>query len=81
MAGRLDEIEVENERLRAEGRTHMWNSVRHAVESFDISRTALAEHPEVAASGCPGPGHLAMVHVHGSTQVERAEAQVVRRLQ
>ncbi|WP_405819254.1 hypothetical protein OG241_28920 [Streptomyces sp. NBC_01390] len=47
MAGWRDEIEAENERLRAEGRTPVWNGPRYAVESFDISRTALAEHPEV----------------------------------
>lgn len=41
------EIESESERLRAEGRTPLWNGPRYAVESFDVSRTALDEHPEV----------------------------------
>ncbi|MFI1354965.1 hypothetical protein ACH4TV_15555 [Streptomyces sp. NPDC020898] len=47
MAGWRDEIEVESERLRVEGRTPVWNGPRYAVESLGISRTALAEHPEV----------------------------------
>ncbi|MGW2742752.1 hypothetical protein [Streptomyces sp. NPDC001450] len=42
-----DEIATESERLRAEGRTPLWNGPRYAVESFDISRTALDETPEV----------------------------------
>ncbi|PBC61887.1 hypothetical protein BKI49_23165 [Streptomyces sp. Tue6028] len=47
MAGWRDEIAEESERLRAEGRTPLWNGPRYAVESFDISRTALDERPEV----------------------------------
>ncbi|MFG2844744.1 hypothetical protein ACGF12_16450 [Kitasatospora sp. NPDC048296] len=42
-----DEIEAESARLRAEGRTPVWNGLRYAVESFDISRTPLDEQPEV----------------------------------
>ncbi|MER6981192.1 hypothetical protein ABT317_30520 [Streptomyces carpinensis] len=42
-----EEIAAESERLRAEGRTPVWNGPRYAVESFDISRTALDEKPEV----------------------------------
>ncbi|MFF4015591.1 hypothetical protein [Streptomyces sp. NPDC001843] len=42
-----DEIAEESERLRAEGRVPLWNGPRYAVESFDISRTALEEKPEV----------------------------------
>ncbi|MCG3043670.1 hypothetical protein L7D48_24380 [Streptomyces sp. S1A] len=42
-----DEIVAESERLRAEGRTPLWNGSRYAVESFDISRTSLDETPEV----------------------------------
>ncbi|MGX4690956.1 hypothetical protein JNUCC63_17520 [Streptomyces sp. JNUCC 63] len=42
-----DEIAAESEHLRAEGRTPLWNGPRYAVESFDISRTALDERPEV----------------------------------
>jgi hypothetical protein len=47
MAGWREEIAEESERLRAEGRTPLWNGPRYAVESFDISRTALEEKPEV----------------------------------
>jgi isopentenyldiphosphate isomerase len=47
MAGWRDEIEAESARLRAEGRTPLWNGPRYAVESFDVSRTALDEQPEV----------------------------------
>lgn len=47
MDGWRAEIEGESERLRAEGRTPLWNGPRYAVESFDISRTALEEQPEV----------------------------------
>ncbi|MFE7273278.1 hypothetical protein [Streptomyces sp. NPDC057623] len=42
-----DEIAVESERLREEGRTPLWNGPRYAVESFDISRTPLDERPEI----------------------------------
>ncbi|MGF1429876.1 hypothetical protein [Kitasatospora sp. LaBMicrA B282] len=42
-----DEIEAESERLRAEGRTPIWNGPRYAVESFDITRTPVEEHPEI----------------------------------
>lgn len=42
-----NEIAAESERLREEGSTPLWNGPRYAVESFDISRTALEEHPEV----------------------------------
>lgn len=41
------EIEAESARLRAEGRTPVWNGLRYAVESFDISRTPVDEQPEV----------------------------------
>ncbi|MEV8319943.1 hypothetical protein AB0Q95_37880 [Streptomyces sp. NPDC059900] len=41
------EIEAQSEQLRAEGRTPLWNGPRYAVESFDVSRTALDEQPEV----------------------------------
>lgn len=47
MAGWRDEIAEESERLRAEGRTPLWNGPRYAVESLDISRTAIEERPEV----------------------------------
>ncbi|MFH8567574.1 hypothetical protein [Streptomyces sp. NPDC017993] len=47
MAGWRDEIEAESTQLRAEGRTPVWNGSRYAVESFDVSRTALDEQPEV----------------------------------
>ncbi|MFJ9894093.1 hypothetical protein ACIQPR_12265 [Streptomyces sp. NPDC091280] len=41
------EIEEESTRLRAEGRTPLWNGPRYAVERVDISRTALDEQPEI----------------------------------
>ena len=41
------EIEEESARLQAGGRPPLWNGPRYAVESFDITRTALDEHPEV----------------------------------
>ncbi|WP_344329067.1 hypothetical protein [Streptomyces macrosporus] len=47
MAAWREEIAEESERLRAEGRTPLWNGPRYAVESFDVSRTALDERPEV----------------------------------
>ncbi len=47
MAGWRDEVAEESERLRAEGGTPLWNGLRYAVESLDISRTALEEKPEV----------------------------------
>jgi hypothetical protein len=47
MAPWREEIAQESERLRQEGRTPLWNGPRYAVESFDISRTPLDEHPEV----------------------------------
>jgi isopentenyldiphosphate isomerase len=47
MADWRGEIEAESTRLRAEGRTPVWNGSRYAVESFDVSRTALDEQPEV----------------------------------
>jgi hypothetical protein len=47
MAGWRDEIAEESERLRTEGRGPLWNGPRYAVESVDISRTALEERPEV----------------------------------
>lgn len=47
MAGWRAEIAEESERLRAEGRTPLWNGPRYAVESVDISRSALEESPEV----------------------------------
>ncbi|MFH9012922.1 hypothetical protein ACH4C6_16210 [Streptomyces sp. NPDC017943] len=47
MAGWREEIEAESVRLRAEGRTPLWNGSRYAVESFDVSRTALDEQPEI----------------------------------
>ncbi|MCX4824312.1 hypothetical protein OG883_31555 [Streptomyces sp. NBC_01142] len=47
MAGWRDEIETESAQLRAKGRTPVWNGPRYAVESFDVSRTALDEQPEV----------------------------------
>ncbi|MET7377747.1 hypothetical protein ABZT08_02815 [Streptomyces sp. NPDC005526] len=47
MAPWRDEVAADCERLRAEGRTPVWNGPRYAVESFDISRTALDETPEV----------------------------------
>jgi hypothetical protein len=47
MVGWRAELEEENRRGRAEGRTPMWNGPRYAVESVDVSRTALDEHPEV----------------------------------
>ncbi|WP_405861698.1 hypothetical protein OG407_26120 [Streptomyces sp. NBC_01515] len=47
MAGWWAEIEEESERLRAEGRTPLWNGPRYAVETLDVSRTALEEQPEV----------------------------------
>ncbi|NGO13195.1 hypothetical protein G5C60_37770 [Streptomyces sp. HC44] len=47
MAGWRSEIEAESEQLRRESRTPVWNGPRYAVESLDISRTALAEHPVV----------------------------------
>lgn len=47
MADWRAEIEEESTRLRAEGRTPLWNGPRYAVESFDVSRTALDEQPEV----------------------------------
>lgn len=47
MAPWRDEIAVESERLREEGRTPLWNGPRYAVEAVDISRTPLDEHPEV----------------------------------
>ncbi|MEU4169907.1 hypothetical protein AB0F46_23880 [Streptomyces sp. NPDC026665] len=47
MVGWRAEIEAESTRLRAEGRTPLWNGPRYAVESFDVSRTALDEQPEV----------------------------------
>ncbi|MGR6971509.1 hypothetical protein ACU639_18310 [Streptomyces cynarae] len=47
MVGWRDEITEESERLRTEGRTPLWNGPRYAVESLDISRTALEETPEV----------------------------------
>ncbi|MGV9497446.1 hypothetical protein ACWDQ0_04165 [Streptomyces sp. NPDC003642] len=47
MAGWRDEIAAESEQVRADGRTPLWNGPRYAVESLDISRTALEERPEV----------------------------------
>ncbi|MFJ9818410.1 hypothetical protein ACIRU3_24725 [Streptomyces sp. NPDC101151] len=47
MAGWRDEIAEESERLRAEGSVPLWNGPRYAVESFDISRTALDERSEI----------------------------------
>lgn len=47
MDGWRAEVEGESERLRAEGRTPLWNGPRYAVESFDVSRTALEEQPVV----------------------------------
>lgn len=47
MAGWRAELEEENARGRTEGRAPMWNGPRYAVESLDVSRTALDEHPEV----------------------------------
>ncbi|WP_037835352.1 MULTISPECIES: hypothetical protein [unclassified Streptomyces] len=47
MAGWRDEIAEESERLQAEGRASLWNGPRYAVESVEISRTALEERPEV----------------------------------
>lgn len=47
MARWRDEIAEESERLRAEGGTPPWNGLRYAIESLDISRTALDETPEV----------------------------------
>lgn len=47
MVGWRDEIAAEMGRMRAEGRTPLWNGPRYAVESFDISRTSLDETPEV----------------------------------
>jgi hypothetical protein len=47
MAGWRDEIAEEGERLRAEGRTPLWNGPRYAVASFDISRRPLDERPEI----------------------------------
>lgn len=47
MVGWRAEVEAESEGLRAEGRTPLWNGPRYAVESFDVSRTALDEQPEV----------------------------------
>ncbi|MEU5094889.1 hypothetical protein [Streptomyces sp. NPDC020996] len=41
------EIAEQSESLRAEGRAPLWNGPRYAVESFDLSRTALDETPEV----------------------------------
>ncbi|MFE5582335.1 hypothetical protein [Kitasatospora sp. NPDC056531] len=42
-----DEIAAESSRLQEEGRTPVWNGLRYAVESLDISRTPVEEHPEV----------------------------------
>jgi hypothetical protein len=47
MDGWRAEVEGESERLRAEGRTPLWNGPRYAVESFDVLRTALEEQPVV----------------------------------
>ncbi|MET9391891.1 hypothetical protein ABZY20_15985 [Streptomyces sp. NPDC006624] len=47
MAAWRDEIAEESERLRADGRSPLWNGPRYAVESLDVSRTALEERPEV----------------------------------
>ncbi|WP_141206721.1 hypothetical protein [Streptomyces griseorubiginosus] len=47
MADWRNEIAEEDERLRAEGHTPLWNGPRYAVESFDISRAPLDETPEV----------------------------------
>jgi isopentenyldiphosphate isomerase len=47
MVGWRAEIEAESTHLRTEGRTPLWNGPRYAVESFDVSRTALDEQPEV----------------------------------
>ncbi|WP_055699847.1 MULTISPECIES: hypothetical protein [Streptomyces] len=47
MAGWRAEVEAESALLRAEGRTPLWNGPRYAVDSFDVSRTALDEQPEV----------------------------------
>jgi isopentenyldiphosphate isomerase len=47
MASWRDEVAAEGERLRAEGRTPLWNGPRYAVESFDISRAPLDEAPEI----------------------------------
>ncbi|MEU9113453.1 hypothetical protein AB0D04_17135 [Streptomyces sp. NPDC048483] len=47
MADWHQEIAEESAQLQAEGRTPVWNGLRYAVESFDISRTALDEQPEV----------------------------------
>jgi hypothetical protein len=47
MAGWRAEIEDESALREADGRTPVWNGPRYAVESFDVSRTALEEHPQV----------------------------------
>ncbi|GGX78896.1 hypothetical protein [Streptomyces fructofermentans] len=47
MAGWRAEIAEQSEHLRAEGRAPLWNGPRYAVESLDVSRTALDEQPEV----------------------------------
>ncbi|MBT2439888.1 hypothetical protein J7E93_07065 [Streptomyces sp. ISL-36] len=48
MAGWRDEIEAEENRAGAAGdRTPVWNGPRYAVDSLDVSRTALDEQSEV----------------------------------
>lgn len=42
-----DEIAAESESAQEAGRAPLWNGPRYAVASFDISRTALDERPEV----------------------------------
>ncbi|MGA5041595.1 hypothetical protein ACPCA8_31730 [Streptomyces capoamus] len=47
MSGWRAEIEAECARVQSEGGTPLWNGPRYAVESLDVSRTALDERPEV----------------------------------
>ncbi|MFI5567933.1 hypothetical protein ACIA6T_11345 [Streptomyces sp. NPDC051740] len=47
MTGWRDETAEESERLRAEGGAPLWNGPRYAVDSLDVSRTALEEKSEV----------------------------------
>ncbi|MGW1373294.1 hypothetical protein ACWD6P_03315 [Streptomyces sp. NPDC002446] len=47
MADWREEIAEESAQLQVEGQTPVWNGLRYAVESFDVSRTALDERPEV----------------------------------
>ncbi|MFB6578773.1 hypothetical protein ACFCYC_15385 [Streptomyces sp. NPDC056402] len=48
MSAWRDEIAAEEDRVREAGeRASVWNGPRYAVESFEVSRTALDEHAEI----------------------------------